>query len=502
MTVKFYKVIESIFIVLYLGHTHLTYSSILCKTGSSRHLNRICGSKNESYSYKNSDGIGFQNVSEKRIFRIFARKKTDFGRMKRALTIIIAALAAVSVAGKEPVGSDISEKKDTSSLRKLINHLVEDEVSEQMANMPNVEVGKGISFSPKDNSFKTTLRFRMQNMAEIEFDKDFNTTETDGQVKRLRLRFDGFIFSPKFLYSIQLGFTGSDAKPTPNGKSNLILDAIAYYKPNASFNLGFGQAKVKANRAALNSSGALQFVDRSIVNSEFGGDRDFGFFGEYHYGGIDRFGLSALASVTMGEGRNWGASSSSGLAYTGRLELFPMGRFHAKGEYIEGDTQFEETPKLMLGGGCTFDHHAQLTRGMKGSMLPDGETRSICGYYADMIFKYRGFAVNADYMGRHASTPTFSDGTFIYNGSGVNVQASYLFNRKWEVAVRNSSMFPDSEIRALAGYKLWNQSTLGITRYIIGHSLKVQLDLSYNTRTEAVSPYDRLAVRFQLELGL
>lgn len=423
--------------------------------------------------------------------------------MKKTLTTIIAATALVLTNGIGANGA-VPEGRDTSNFRKWVNTLVDDEISEQLANMPNIEVGKGISFSPKDDSFKTTIRFRMQNLVGASFDKGMGVTEVNGQVRRLRLRFDGFIFSPKFIYSIQLGFTGSDAKPTPNGKSNLILGAIAYYKPNSSWNLGLGQAKIKANRAMLNSSGSLQFVDRSIVNSEFGGDRDFGLFGEYYYGGIDKFALAALASVTLGEGRNWGASNNGGLAYTGRLELFPLGRFHAKGEYVEGDTYHEETPKIMLGAGYSFNHRSQLTRGMKGSMLPGDETRNIGSYYADMIFKYRGFSFNADYMGRHAADPAgFASPSFVYTGSGVNVQASYLFDRKWEVAIRNSSMLPNREVRPFAGYKVWNQSTLGVTRYIIGHSLKLQLDLSFNQMAEPASPdYDRLAVRFQLELGL
>lgn len=421
--------------------------------------------------------------------------------MRTIILTIISALAltpAMSAASADIVQND----KDSTAIKRWIDNLVESEMDEYLANMPNIEVGKGVSFSPKDNSFKTTLRFMMQNLAGATFDDKMKVNDTDGQVKRLRLRLDGYIFSPKFIYSIQLGFTGSDAKPTPNGKMNLILDAIAYFKPNSSWNFGFGQAKVKTNRARINSSGSLQFCDRSIVSSEFGTDRDFGFFGEYHYGGIDKFALSALSSITMGEGRNWGSTDSKGLAYSARLEVFPLGRFHAKGEYIEGDTYFEETPKLMLGGGYSYNHHAMMSRGMSGSILPD--TRNINLYYADMSLKYRGFALNADLMGRHTSSPVFAGGKpFVYNGAGVNVQASYLFDRKWEVALRNSSMIPEGEVRPFAGYKVWNQSTLGVTRYIIGHSLKVQLDLSFNKMVEPVShDYDRLGVRLQLELGL
>ena len=48
-------------------------------------------------------------------------------------------------------------------------------------------------------------------------------------MKRLRLRFDGYIFSPKLLYSIQLGFTPYDSKDLPNGNVNIVRDAMVYY---------------------------------------------------------------------------------------------------------------------------------------------------------------------------------------------------------------------------------------------------------------------------------
>ena len=80
--------------------------------------------------------------------------------------------------------------------------------------MPNIEVGKGISFEPADKRYKMTMRFRMQNMASVSLNDDFSYSEAEARVKRLRLRFDGYIFSPKLLYSIQLGFTPYDSRLT------------------------------------------------------------------------------------------------------------------------------------------------------------------------------------------------------------------------------------------------------------------------------------------------
>ena len=379
------------------------------------------------------------------------------------------------------------------------------ELLARLRNMPNIEVGRGITFRPRNNLFEMTLRFRMQNMVGLSFDRDFSLTQTEARVKRLRLRFDGYIYSPKLVYSIQLGFTAYDAEVLPNGNMNIVRDAIVYYVPNARWNIGFGQTKIKANRARINSSSALQFVDRSIVNSQFNLDRDFGLFGEYNMHEGEGFNLSAKGSVTLGEGRNWGSTSNGGMIYMGRLELYPLGRFSAKGDLLEGDFDYEEQVRILLAGAYAYNHKATRLQGPRGAVMPDGATRNLGSYFVDFILKYRGFAFYTDFMGRTCDEPLFDEDTnaFVYKGSGVNIQTSYLFNNKWEVALRNSTLLPDAEVRPLAGYRSWNQTTLGVTRYIIGHSLKVQADLSYNHRSESLTPnYNRWELRFQVELGL
>ena len=375
---------------------------------------------------------------------------------------------------------------------------------ERLRNMPNLEVGRGITFRPKNDWFELTMRFRMQNLLALSFDEDFTLTKTDARVKRLRLRFDGYIYSPKLVYSVQLGFTGYDAETLPNGSTNIVRDAIVYYVPNAAWNIGFGQTKIKANRARINSSSALQFVDRSIVNSEFNLDRDFGLFGEYNPLRGEGFNLSAKASVTLGEGRNWGSSSGGGLAYTGRVELYPLGRFGAKGDLLEGDFDHEERVRILLAGAYSYNHKAARLSGQRGALMPDGATRNIGSYFVDFILKYRGFAFYTDFMGRTSGDPLFDTdrNAFIYDGCGLNVQTSYLFGSKWEVALRNSTLFPDAEVRPYAGYERWNQTSVAVTRYIIGHSLKVQADASYNHRSRSAADYNRWEIRFQLELGL
>ena len=414
---------------------------------------------------------------------------------------IVSGLAAASAQQNDPDYSISRENVILSDSSLLL--------LEQLRHMPNIEVGNGITFRPRNNLFEVTMRFRMQNLLAMNFDDDFTLTQTDARVKRLRLRFDGYIYSPKLVYSIQLGFTHYDSEDLPNGNKSIIRDAIVYYIPNAVWNIGFGQTKIKANRARINSSSALQFVDRSIVNSEFNIDRDFGLFGELNPLRGDGTNISVKASVTSGEGRNWGTSKNGGLAYTGRLELYPLGRFKAKGEVIEGSYEYDERLRMLVAGAYSYNDRTSRLEGQRGALMPDGATRNLGSYFVDFILKYRGWAFYTDFMGRTCDKPLFDEdpAAYVYTGSGLNIQTSWLIKRKWEIALRNSTLFPSDNIRPKAGYNTYNQTTVGITRYIIGHSLKVQADLSYDSygqRNSQIIPdnYNRWQLRFQVELGL
>ena len=115
-------------------------------------------------------------------------------------------------------------------------------------------------------------------------------------------------------------------------------------------------------------------------------------------------------------------------------------------------------------------------------------------------------------MGRSCDTPVLyipspdevepGEPEFIYKGNGVNVQTSYLFRSNWEIALRNSTLLPDESVQSLVGYEYFNQSTIGVTKYLIGHTLKIQADASYNYKKMAADPdYNRWEFRFQVELG-
>ncbi|MDE7344769.1 MAG: hypothetical protein K2N02_04250 [Alistipes sp.] len=375
--------------------------------------------------------------------------------------------------------------------------------ADSLLHKPAVEIGKGIAYRSPGGKFSLTMRLRMQDLVAVSLNRSFGLDEIEARIKRLQVRFDGYVYSPKLTYSVQLGFTGHAANARSN--ANIIHDAILYYRPAPAWSFGIGQAKIQASRAKITSSGLLQFVDRSIVSREFSADRDFGFFIRFDLPHDHGFTFTAKSSVTLGEGRNWGTSTNGGLVYTRRVELYPFGRFKEKGESSEGDLAHEEQVKILVAGAYSYNHKAVRTHGQRGDLLPDGASRSFGGWYADFLLKYRGFSFCTDFMGRICSDPVFDDEarTWIYAGWGFNVQAGYVIRRKWEVALRSSMLFPRSAVQSRAGYERRSQTTAAVSRYIAGHALKVQADITYNHRRHAsTSYYSRWLFAFQLEIGI
>jgi phosphate-selective porin OprO and OprP len=342
-----------------------------------------------------------------------------------------------------------------------------------------INIEDGIRFS-KDSLFLMNFRFRMQNRA------GFNTLDGDDlainefemRVRRLRLRFDGFILNSKFQYYIQLGFSRADLDLETSEIAQPLRDAIVYYFVNSNLYFGFGQSKLPGNRQRVISSGNLQFADRSIANAAFNIDRDFGFFG-YYTKGLGRISLLQLkGAVSTGEGRN-SSIGNNGLAYTGRVEFLPFGTFTNTGDYSEGDIEFENMPKLSLGLTYSANMKANRTGGQLGPSL--FEVRDIYTLIVDGIFKYRGNSVLMEYMNRSSPDPFTSNGEgdfrFVQVGRGFNVQISRMFSRESELGLRYAFVDPHQSLDLFQ--ERVDEALLGYSYYLRGHRIKLQGNFGY-----------------------
>lgn len=376
-------------------------------------------------------------------------------------------------------------------------------IPQAFSEVPYFTFGSGIGIQPSDSSFSFNLRFRMQNRAGALFN-DQADTEIEARVRRLRLRFDGFVFNPKFYYVIQLSFSRGDMDWENTEFANVLRDAMFFYRVNDKLQFGFGQTKLPGNRQRVISSGDLQFVDRSIVNAEFNIDRDFGLQVAYTENLFRNFYSVFRGAITSGEGRNI-ISTSNGLAYTGRVEFLPFGLFEKFGDYFEGDLIREKKPKLSAGFTYSQNNQTLRTGGQIGLAL--FEPRNMNTLSSDWLFKYRGYAFAAEFMYRTSEDPitqnVLGDVRYIYTGFGQNYQASYIWPSNYELAVRYSNMNPTSQIHQFESEI--QQYTIGVSKYMKGHRLKFQSDITYEQRrseTGLLPPGNSWMVRFQIEVGI
>lgn len=376
----------------------------------------------------------------------------------------------------------------------------------KLSSLPYYNYGKGVGLTSPDSLFQFNIRFRMQNRVTY-FDSEGRSPEYDGQIRRLRLRFDGYVGNPKFLYVIQLSFAPGDLGEFQEGENvNIIRDAVVFYRPNKNWNFGFGQTKLPGNRQRINSSGALQLTDRSINNARFTIDRDFGFHIHNLNEFKNQFSYNFKAALSTGEGRNVTDRSDDGVALTGKVELFPFGAFTNNGSSFEGDIVRELNPKLLLSGAFQQNNNSQRTQGQLGAYL--FEKRTTRSILLDAMLKYQGWSLMSSYMSRSTSENALTynplnttDFNYVYTGNGFDYQLSYMFKNNYEVIGRYSLQHVSPEIHRFTPHV--KQYSFGLTKYIWEHTFKLQTEITFDTS----SYFNNQTVhnwywRFQVEIGI
>lgn len=335
----------------------------------------------------------------------------------------------------------------------------------------NNKFGKGlINVIAKDSSWATKVAFRFQTRYEGNYDFGDSSYSDKAFVRRARIKGSGYAFSPrlkyKFEYDVHNGF---------------VLDAVVKWNFAGNWTVWFGQTKLPGNIERVFSSQKLQLVERSLLNSKFTLDRDAGAQLRHHFTLGEKFLVREIFAVSQGEGLNQ-TIISSGSGYTGRVELLPFGKFSKKGDYYAADLKREETPKLMLSATYDFNDNAMRSRGQKGDYIFGG-TRDLETVFIDAHFKLKGFSFFGEYANRktkNGSAVVYSIVDLLptreayYTGSSINLQMGYLMKNNWEIAGRYTQVKPET----ITLNNDINEYTIGFSRYVVGHNLKVQGDIS------------------------
>ncbi len=370
--------------------------------------------------------------------------------------------------------------------------------------------GKGIfNIKGENDSFSMNISARMQFLTSstwIESDGGYGSPESNFLVRRSRLKFKGFAYDPKITYKLELGLSNRDISGANEFTSNApryILDAYVRWNFYKNFTLQVGQGKLPGNIERVISSGDLAMVDRSLLNSRFNIDRDLGMQLRHHFKLSEKFIVKEIFAISQGEGRNITKGNLGGHQYTGRVEVLPFGNFKSKGDYRGADLEREESPKLLAGVVYDINNDAVKSRSNMGSYLETNEgfyQTDINTLFFDTHFKYRGFSIMAEYADRTADNPIAKNednsptGDVVNVGDAFNFQMGYVLPSNIAITGRYSNVNFDEIVTAKNKI---SQYTLGLSRYVAKHKLKVQTDVTYQT---TATSNDQLVYRLQFDI--
>ena len=376
--------------------------------------------------------------------------------------------------------------------------------------------GNGLVFSSTDQNYKVVLRGYSQSLFESKTRSFDSSNILDNNVynrfraRRVRLRLSGNQLFPGFSYRLQVDLAQS---VEGDGElSGLLLDAWVGYNITKKLKIIFGQKATPTDNLSVQmASNSLQLPERSRLTSAFASIREVGLFMESKFKTGKKSVFKSMLCITNGDGSNTLSNDFGGLKYGARINFLPFGTFRNFGQFRQVDMVRELSPKLMLGINGSYNVGMSSRRGREnGDFLFYNITNSdtslrLPNYLktgADLLFKYRGFSLIAEFImtkafisddittrndryGNPEDLTTNFRGysaeeyvrTQLMMGSGINLQAGYLFKNLFSIDGRFTSLNPD-EYSFMNNTSFYNRNkyyTIGISKYFSkNYSYKIQ----------------------------
>lgn len=342
------------------------------------------------------------------------------------------------------------------------------------------------------------------------------------KLRRIRLLLLGSFLTKHLKYYLQLSTAP---------KSLEIMDFFGEYRLHRHLRLRAGQYKIPFTRHREGSFKSLTFVDWSILVSAFGSERQLGV--HIHNDGASPAGLYYAFGVFTGQNarraharlyaRTWGESLPNPSDLTAPA---PLDGFHpelvARLAYKTGGIDFKQDTDFK-GGGLRLGLGLGLTWDLNPSVYLDQSLRGV----AELLLKARFASLHAAlYVATAREDARFSQRFAMLGGL---VQASYLIQRRWELALRYAVVHFDQRLlddaRRRAGDLInaetdpvaraalesqYDQAgtiarehevTLGLNLYLVRNYLKVQLDVSWLGHERAAGLVHDVRSRLQLQLA-
>lgn len=338
-----------------------------------------------------------------------------------------------------------------------------------------VKVGKVFSLN-----IKSRIQIRYQiNIPAPDDDGNRNTKQVVN-IGTARLWFAGHILTPKLQYMIQLAVAGRDYR---DGATSPLYDAYLDWAIHRDIGIKVGQYFVPFDRLRTVREFALQMADRPRAVGELTLDRDVGatLYSEHFL--HDKSPVAYRIGAFGGGGLNLVNGKKPGGLFVGRLEVRPLG---AIDDDQEGDLERRKRPGLALGGAFAANLNTDRQKSTTGITYAGGTTH----YYhaaADLVFKWRGWAIEGEYLRKWASkyslVSTDPEGMtvteYTRSGQGWVAQTSYVFDPPIELVARLSGMYAlgATDPAFVADLQRRGQEVAGgVNYYFNGHRMKLQAD--------------------------
>jgi hypothetical protein len=413
-------------------------------------------------------------------------------RGRAAVWVALAVLLSAPRDAAAQAASSQAAAPEANSTEKATWYQDHPVASEKAAWVP----GEGLEFESQNGLFSLSLRLRAQFLYALEqpYDREagqYGDLEQGVSIRRARVVFGGHMWGEKTQYKVELaispadlGMTGSDNPPMTNQDQwvsrSLLLDWYMQFNQIRDLNVRVGQSKVPFSRDRVVSSGDLQFVDRTLLNSEFNIDRDIG----VDVRSKDLFGLGGrlryYLGIYNGEGHSAYQQSDFGLMYLGRIEVLPFGKMD---DYRQGDVKRSQQFGASFGAAYARIENAKGSRGILGSRPADGGVTDFDMVTADVSLRYRGISVEGAYFYRRGvrrpgsavdDTGAPIAAALPRDGWGAGVQAGYLLpSIDLEFAGRYSAVRAADGETALRDNE---EAGVACSYYLAQHAYKIQAD--------------------------
>jgi len=389
---------------------------------------------------------------------------------------------------------------------------------------------KGFELKSKDGKFATQLQWRFQGRftyperGDPDSFGDFNNNaESTFELRRVRMKIGGHGYQPWIKYYFEVDLQPTRSSGT-SGSDTRLIDWRIMLEKFKFLSLQVGQWKIDYNRERRDSSGNQQFVERSIVNTEFTIDRQVGAMLYGHLAPGTFIDSRYYAGVFTGSGRGE-ANDDDNMMYFGRFQWNFLGRDL---KWSQSDVEYHELPTGSVAFGA-YTTIGKCTRwsssgcGVTGTPSSlgasftsdgnafDGQFR-VDGMVEEFAFKWRGLSIQHEYhwkqikdAGRPATAAIAGAGQSKTNLMGSYSQIGYfphylipVIPQPLEIAFRYAFVDPNVFVKN----DQLQEFTGAINWFFAGHKNKLTLDASHLTLDRPVgSDQHEQRVRLQWDVS-